>query len=209
MSQQSTASPQTQISIGGEVVTIYHIYLSIFSSTTIASAPLTREVLQAHTKRWEEQYRDTWHRRLKRMSAEVLPGAPVHKHLRPASSCTPPAHWPTARREEFYRSFAPNPPPPPGMNFQITTIPLPPIEEKSTPPTSTTDRSSAFTTVRPKAIPMRDLPAPIALSIQDHPSVIHTPSEPLVVPRLQWAHGAEPLALKHRSEALRLLPESA
>ncbi|RCN43560.1 hypothetical protein ANCCAN_10459 [Ancylostoma caninum] len=179
------------------------------ASTAMASVPLTREVLQAHTRRWEEQYRDTWHRRLKRMSAEVLPGAPAYKHMRPASSCTPPAHWSTSKREEFYRSLAPNPPPPPGMNFQITTIPLPPLEEKSTPPTSTTDRSSAFTAVQPKAIPVRDLPAPIALSIQDHPSVIHTPSEPLVVPRLQWAYGAEPLALKNHSAALHLLPESA
>ncbi|KAK6736950.1 hypothetical protein RB195_019568 [Necator americanus] len=178
-------------------------------SPTVASMPLTREVLQAHTKRWEEQYRDTWHRRLKRMSAEVLPGAPAHKHMRPASSCTPPAHWSASRREEFYRSLVPNPPPPPGMNFQITTIPLPPIEEKSTPPTSTTDRSSAFTAVQPKVIPMRDLPPPIVLSIQDHPSVIQTPSEPLVVPRLQWAYGAERLALKHHSEALRMVPESA
>ncbi|VDO28739.1 unnamed protein product [Haemonchus placei] len=82
-------------------------------STTTASIPLTREVLQAHTRRWEEQYRDTWHRRLKRMSAEVLPGAPAH-------NCTPPAHWPTAKREEFYRSLAPNPPPPPGINFQVS-----------------------------------------------------------------------------------------
>ncbi|KIH61044.1 hypothetical protein ANCDUO_08692 [Ancylostoma duodenale] len=197
------------------------------ASTAMASVPLTREVLQAHTRRWEEQYRDTWHRRLKRMSAEVLPGAPAYKHMRPASSCTPPAHWSASKREEFYRSLAPNPPPPPGMNFQvgrkssyllfrttfsqfqITTIPLPPLEEKSTPPTSTTDRSSAFTAVQPKAIPVRDLPAPIALSIQDHPSVIHTPSEPLVVPRLQWAYGAEPLALKNHSAALHLLPESA
>ena len=95
------------------------------------------------------------------------------------------------------------------LQFQITTIPLPPIEGKSTPPTSSTDRSSAFSAVQPKAIPVRDLPTPIALSIQEHSSVIHAPSEPLVVPRLQWAHGAEPLALKRCPEALRLLPESA
>nr|CDJ89253.1 Period circadian protein like protein 1 [Haemonchus contortus] len=183
--------------------------------STTASIPLTREVLQAHTRRWEEQYRDTWHRRLKRMSAEVLPGTPAHKHMRPASSCTPPAHWPTAKREEFYRSLAPNPPPPPGINFQITTIPLPPVDEKSTTPTSTTGRSSAFTTVAPKGIPLRELPTPIALSIQDHGSVIQMPSEPLIVPRevlnqrLQWAYGVEPSSLKQHTKALRLLHESA
>ncbi|VDO45916.1 unnamed protein product, partial [Heligmosomoides polygyrus] len=82
--------------------------------------------------------------------------------MRPASSCTPPVHWQASKREEFYRSLAPNPPPPPGINFQITTIPLPPVEEKSTPPTSTTDRSSAFTAVPPKAVPLRELPSPIA-----------------------------------------------
>ncbi|KAK6014375.1 hypothetical protein OSTOST_20243 [Ostertagia ostertagi] len=185
------------------------------TSGTTASIPLTREVLQAHTRRWEEQYRDTWHRRLKRMSAEVLPGAPAHKHMRPASSCTPPAHWPTAKREEFYRSLAPNPPPPPGINFQITTIPLPPVEEKSTTPTSTTDRSSAFTAVPPKGIPLRELPTPIALSIQEHGSVIQTPSEPLMVPRemlahrLQWAYAVEHPSLRQHTKALRLLPESA
>ncbi|KAK6059529.1 hypothetical protein COOONC_02843, partial [Cooperia oncophora] len=185
------------------------------TSSTTTAIPLTREILQAHTRRWEEQYRDTWHRRLKRMSAEVLPGAPAYKHMRPASSCTPPAHWPTAKREEFYRSLAPNPPPPPGINFQITTIPLPPVDEKSTTPTSTTDRSSAFTAVPPKGVPLRELPTPIALSIQEHGSVIQTPSEPLMVPRemlaqrLQWAYAMEPLSLKQHTKALRLLPESA
>ncbi|KAK5975988.1 hypothetical protein GCK32_009809, partial [Trichostrongylus colubriformis] len=183
---------------------------------TTASIPLTREILQAHTRRWEEQYRDTWHRRLKRMSAEALPGAPAHKHMRPASSCTPPAHWPTAKREEFYRSLAPNPPPPPGINFQITTIPLPPVEEKSTTPTSTTERSSAFTAVPPKGIPLRELPTPIALSIQEHgSSVIQSPCEPLMVPRemlnhrLQWAYAVDPASLRQHTKALRLLPESA
>ncbi|VDL74904.1 unnamed protein product [Nippostrongylus brasiliensis] len=137
------------------------------ASVRTASVPLTREVLQAHTRRWEEQYRDTWHRRLKRMSAEVLPGGPAHKHLRPASSCTPPAHWPIGKREEAYRNFAPNPPPPPGINFQ-----------------------------------------------EHNHSVIHMPSEPLVVPRemlhsrLQWA-AADPLKQHRRAQRLAVPPESA
>uniref|UniRef100_A0A158PAK7 Uncharacterized protein n=1 Tax=Angiostrongylus cantonensis TaxID=6313 RepID=A0A158PAK7_ANGCA len=171
-------------------------------SSTTASVPLTREILQAHTRRWEEQYRNTWQRRLKRISAETLHGGPIQKNLRPSSSRTLSVHWPTGKREDSHCNLTPNPPPPPGMNFQITTIPLPP-QEKSTPPTSVNEQYSAFTVVHPTVGPLREIPTSIALSIQNHGSVIQTPYD------LQWTYGSKPLPLKHHTEDSRLLPESA
>lgn len=171
-------------------------------SSTTASVPLTREVLEAHTRRWEEQYRDTWKRRLKRISAEALPGAPTKKNLRSLSSRTPSAHWPAGKLEDNC-NLSPNPPPPPGINFQITTIPLPPLEKKSTPPTSVNEQYSAFSAVHPTVGPLREIPTSIALSLQNHSSVIHTPYD------LQWTYGSKPLSLRYHTESLRLLPESA
>ena len=88
----------------------------------LPTVPLTREALQQHTRRWEEECRETWSRRLKRMSNDMLPEHPLAKQARPSTSSTPPVHWSQAQREEFYRSLAPNPPPPPGKNFQVETF---------------------------------------------------------------------------------------
>ncbi|VDM53994.1 unnamed protein product [Angiostrongylus costaricensis] len=133
-------------------------------SSTTASVPLTREVLQAHTRRWEEQYRNTWQRRLKRIS-----------NLRPSSSRTPSVDWPAWKRENSHCNLAPNPPPPPGMNFQVKNQVNLHIYRV----------------------------APIALSIQNHSSVIQTPYD------LQCTYGTKPLSLKHHTEDSRLLSESA
>ncbi|KJH44602.1 hypothetical protein DICVIV_09354 [Dictyocaulus viviparus] len=183
------------------------------SSPKVVPMPLTREVLQAHTRRLEEKYRDTWHRRLKRISSESLPDGPSQKNFRATPSRTPPTHWLAGKRENFC-NFPPNPPPPPGMNFQITTIPLPPLEENSTPPTSVTDQQSAFVSVHPKVIPFRKLQIPVISPMQSHSSVIQTTSERFAVscdaqnPRLHWAYGTKPLSLRQHKEGLRLLSES-
>ncbi|KAJ1359353.1 hypothetical protein KIN20_018052 [Parelaphostrongylus tenuis] len=87
--------------------------------------------------------------------------------------------------------------------FQITTIPLPPLEKKSTFHTSVNEQYSAFSIVHPTVGPLREIPTSIALSIQNHSSVIHTPYD------LQWAYGSKPSSLRHHTEGLRLLPESA
>uniref|UniRef100_A0A1I7XBP1 PAS domain-containing protein n=1 Tax=Heterorhabditis bacteriophora TaxID=37862 RepID=A0A1I7XBP1_HETBA len=172
-----------------------------------------------------DEYRDTWNRRLKRMSVDTLPGSPSSKQMRPSTSSTPPTHWTPAQREEYYRSLAPNPPPPPGKNFQITTVPLPSVDDKIAP-ISLLERQSAFTAVLPKSLPVRDLPAPIVLSIQEHPSVIQAPSDQQIMSkdllhpstsRLHWAYGrlgcvsspppAQPIKLA--TDALLMLHETA
>ncbi|CZR14476.1 Period protein homolog lin-42 [Caenorhabditis elegans] len=86
--------------------------------------PLTREALTLHTKRFEDEYKDTWCRRLKRLSDDV-PSSPPAKR-------TTPIHW-TSSSQNHYRTMAPAPPPPPGKNYQITYTPLDDLtDQKST-----------------------------------------------------------------------------
>lgn len=79
------------------------------------------------------------------------------------------------------------------LKFQITVIPLSddageqkvrrqshPTEKQ--PSTTRQSAFSAFTAVPPKTVPLRELPAPIRLSIQDTPSVIRNPTDPLAPP---------------------------
>ncbi|CAI2347188.1 unnamed protein product [Caenorhabditis sp. 36 PRJEB53466] len=96
------------------------------------TAPLTREALIQHTKRFEEEYKDTWCRRLKRLSDDVPSSPPPPtKQSRPVA--TAPVHWNMHQKQEFYRNLAPAPPPPPGKNYQITYTPLDdPTDQKST-----------------------------------------------------------------------------
>ncbi|CAD6196660.1 unnamed protein product [Caenorhabditis auriculariae] len=146
---------------------------------TTPSLPLTRELLIQHTKRWEEECKDTWNRRLKRLSDDLPCSPPPVKQHRPNVCATPPLHWTLAQKQEFYRSLAPNPPPPAGKNYQITYTPL--VDDPDLqPPRSDVENqvrpASAFTTVHPKLVPVKELPAPIRLSIAE--SVIQAPAEP-------------------------------
>ncbi|PAV73004.1 hypothetical protein WR25_13428 isoform B [Diploscapter pachys] len=83
-----------------------------------AKVPLTRETLLQHTKKWEEEYRDTWNRRLKRLSEDMcqLPGAPPAKQMRQSCSSTPPnphsSHTHTRRNPI-------NTAPAPANNYQV------------------------------------------------------------------------------------------
>jgi hypothetical protein len=92
--------------------------------------PLTRELLQQHTRKWEQEYRDNWKRRLaQKRPAEQADGllAPSSAKMFRDNAVHPPpsAHAPTrsehlpSKREDYYRSLGPNPPPPPGRNFQV------------------------------------------------------------------------------------------
>ncbi|CAL2035042.1 unnamed protein product [Caenorhabditis brenneri] len=93
--------------------------------------PLTREALTLHTKRFEDEYKDTWCRRLKRLSDDV-PSSPPAKQCRQSAA---PLHWSSApnQKTDYYRTMAPAPPPPPGKNYQITYTPLDdPTDQKST-----------------------------------------------------------------------------
>ncbi|EFO99118.1 CRE-LIN-42 protein [Caenorhabditis remanei] len=92
--------------------------------------PLTREALSLHTKRFEDEYKDTWCRRLKRLSDDV-PSSPPAKQSRPSGAT--PINWATHQKQDYYRTMAPAPPPPPGKNYQITYTPLDdPTDQKST-----------------------------------------------------------------------------
>uniref|UniRef100_A0A8R1IHE0 Uncharacterized protein n=2 Tax=Caenorhabditis japonica TaxID=281687 RepID=A0A8R1IHE0_CAEJA len=54
-------------------------------------------------------------------------------HFSDASNASAaPLHWNVQQKQEFYRSLAPAPPPPPGKNYQITYTPLDdPTDQKS------------------------------------------------------------------------------
>ncbi|ULU08848.1 hypothetical protein L3Y34_019815 [Caenorhabditis briggsae] len=106
-------------------------------------AQLTREALSLHTKRFEDEYKDTWCRRLKRLADDV-PSSPPAKQLRPSGPT--PIHWSaTNNQHQNYRSMAPNPPPPPGKNYQITYTPLDdPTDQKSTNTKSDVENSTVY-----------------------------------------------------------------
>uniref|UniRef100_A0A158Q752 PAS domain-containing protein n=1 Tax=Elaeophora elaphi TaxID=1147741 RepID=A0A158Q752_9BILA len=163
-------------------------------STDTAPAPampLTRELLQQHTRKWEQEYRDTWKKRLglKRSIQQTEFVVPVsskifressHKSAvtqnttamlpSPRSDC-----WPPMNKDDYYRSLGPNPPPPPGKNFQITSVPLP-------PPLPIEERRSAFVPLPSTAaspfpntskLP-RDISQPINLSLTGNIQQAHS-----------------------------------
>ncbi|EJD75498.1 abnormal cell lineage protein 42 [Loa loa] len=144
--------------------------------------PLTRELLQQHTRKWEQEYHDTWKKRLglKRSIQQTEFVVPVSSKIfresshRLALTQSAPAALPSPRsdcwapmnKDDYYRSLGPNPPPPPGKNFQITSVPLP-------PPLPTEERRSAFAPLPSTAaspfphtlkLP-RDISQPINLSL--------------------------------------------
>ncbi|MCP9262059.1 DNA topoisomerase [Dirofilaria immitis] len=121
----------------------------ISADVVTPAMPLTRELLQQHTRKWEEEYRDTWKKRfgLKRSIQQTEFTVPVSSKFFRESSHRPGVtqnisavlpssrsdYWPPMNKDDYYRSLGPNPPPPPGKNFQITSVPLPPalpIEER-------------------------------------------------------------------------------
>ncbi|GMS82989.1 hypothetical protein PENTCL1PPCAC_5164, partial [Pristionchus entomophagus] len=134
-------------------------------SNLAPSVPLTRETLMEHTRRYEAEYRATWSRRLsgalKRPFAfepAMLPttsaeapaasaAPPAAKQSRPSSGGPPPLEWTPAQREEYYRSQQ-NPAVPSGMNYQITSMPLPsPATVLAQQQQQAAARRSAFSTV--------------------------------------------------------------
>ncbi|GMT14355.1 hypothetical protein PFISCL1PPCAC_5652 [Pristionchus fissidentatus] len=118
------------------------------------SIPLTRESLMEHTRRYEAEYRATWSKRLsgalkRPLTIDMMPTtsgacevAPAPKLARPSSSGPAPIEWTPAQREEYYRSQQ-NPAVPAGMNYQITTVPLPSPKTVQ----QAAARRSAFSTV--------------------------------------------------------------
>ncbi|VDN02065.1 unnamed protein product [Thelazia callipaeda] len=173
---------------------------------TVAPAmPLTRELLQQHTRKWEQEYRDTWKKRLglKRSIRQAEFVVPVsskvfreNTHRSILTQNTPmnfsssrSEYWQPMNKDEYYRSLAPNPPPPPGKNFQITSVPLP-------PPLPVEEHRSAFVPLPPSVgsntentlkLP-RDLSQPINLSLSKH---IHQTSHPLLVAPVVVSNGME------------------
>uniref|UniRef100_A0A8R1XMB0 PAS domain-containing protein n=1 Tax=Onchocerca volvulus TaxID=6282 RepID=A0A8R1XMB0_ONCVO len=155
----------------------------ISADTVAPTMPLTRELLQQHTRKWEQEYRDTWKKRLglKRSIQQTEFVVPVSSkifressHKSSVTQGVPIAlpspksdYWTTSmNKDDYYRSLGPNPPPPPGKNFQITSVPLPPplpIEERRSafvPLPNTT--VSSFPNI--SKLP-RDLSQPINLSL--------------------------------------------
>lgn len=151
----------------------------VTTDTVAPAMPLTRELLQQHTRKWEQEYRDTWKKRLnlKRPIQQTEFVVPVSSKIfresnhRSAITLSAPATlplsrsdcWPTMNKDDYYRSLGPNPPPPPGKNFQITSVPLP-------PPLPIEERRSAFvplpsTTFSNTSKLPRDISQPINLSL--------------------------------------------
>uniref|UniRef100_A0A915PKS5 PAS domain-containing protein n=1 Tax=Setaria digitata TaxID=48799 RepID=A0A915PKS5_9BILA len=155
--------------------------------------PLTRELLQQHTRKWEQEYRDTWKKRLglKRSIQQTEFIVPVSSkifressHRSAVTQSAPGAlssprseYWPPMNKDEYYRSLGPNPPPPPGKNFQITSVPLPPplpIEERRSafvplPGSSSTTSPLPNTPKLP-----RDTSQPINLSLSGNMQQTHS-----------------------------------
>ncbi|CAG9529829.1 unnamed protein product [Cercopithifilaria johnstoni] len=161
------------------------------TDTAASAMPLTRELLQQHTRKWEQEYRDTWKQRLglKRSNQQTEFVVPVSSKIfresshrsaitqsisttlpSPRSDC-----WPPMNKDDYYRSLGPNPPPPPGKNFQITSIPLP-------PPLPTEEHRSAFVPLPNTAASQfsntsklpRDISQPINLSLSGNIQQTHS-----------------------------------
>uniref|UniRef100_F1KVW4 Period circadian protein n=1 Tax=Ascaris suum TaxID=6253 RepID=F1KVW4_ASCSU len=207
-----------------------HDDLNKIPSEVGPTMPLTRELLQQHTRKWEQEYRDTWKKRLtmKRSAQQNDFMVPVSakllrdNHQKPSATQSAPAAFPCSRpteywtpsdKDEYYRSLGPNPPPPPGRNFQITTIPL-------SPPLPVDEHRSAFVSVPPtfgymNAKCVRDLPQPINLSISEpvtpnmHSKLrTTTPQQYLSVIRNTATRPVsnEPLVIPAQPKQLRCLP---
>lgn len=132
-------------------------------SNLAPSVPLTRETLMEHTRRYEAEYRATWSRRLsgalKRpftfempttsgapaAAAPATEAPPAPKQARPSSG-PPPLEWTQAQREEYYRNQQ-NPSVPSGLNYQITSMPLPSPATVAAQQQHAAARRSAFSTV--------------------------------------------------------------
>ncbi|VBB27102.1 unnamed protein product [Acanthocheilonema viteae] len=161
------------------------------TDTATSAMPLTRELLQQHTRKWEQEYRDTWKKRfgLKRtiqqtefvvpVSSKIFRESSHRSAVAQSASATLPSPrsdcWPPMNKDDYYRSLGPNPPPPPGKNFQITSVPLPPplpIEERRSAfvPLPSTAASSFPNT--PKL--SRDLSQPINLSLTGNMQQTHS-----------------------------------
>ncbi|VDK28605.1 unnamed protein product [Gongylonema pulchrum] len=181
--------------------------------------PLTRELLQQHTRKWEQEYRDTWKKRLglKRPTQRISKlfqqtefTVPVSsKIFRDNSGCSKPTvtqsapaclsstrtdHWPTVNRGEYYRSLGPNPPPPPGRNFQITSVPLP-------PPLPIEDRRSAFVSLPITATTklFRDASQPINLSVTEQLQARGVPEPTSIATGTEGQPVFQPPPQQHRS----------
>uniref|UniRef100_A0A183VAH2 PAS domain-containing protein n=1 Tax=Toxocara canis TaxID=6265 RepID=A0A183VAH2_TOXCA len=191
--------------------------------------PLTRELLQQHTRKWEQEYRDTWKKRLsmKRsvqqndfvvpVSAKLFRDASQKPNIALSASgtfaCSKPAdYWTSSSKDEYYRSLGPNPPPPPGRNFQITSVPL-------SPPLPIDEHRSAFVSVPPTAVYMnaksiRELPQPINLSISESVTPVLPSSKLFTAPSQQYHSvirntpartpiNSEPLVIPAQPKSLR------
>ncbi|EJW73008.1 hypothetical protein WUBG_16085 [Wuchereria bancrofti] len=97
--------------------------------------------------------------------------------------------WPTMNKDDYYRSLGPNPPPPPGKNFQITSVPLP-------PPLPIEERRSAF-------VP---LPSTTFSNIPKLPRDISQPINLSLTGSMQQAHSAVAITTVTSGSAERHFP---
>uniref|UniRef100_A0A0N5AUG5 PAS domain-containing protein n=1 Tax=Syphacia muris TaxID=451379 RepID=A0A0N5AUG5_9BILA len=160
---------------------------------TTVRLPLTQEVLLQHTRFWEQEYKDTWRRRLNlkrciqqqnRNSYTVAQKLfkDCHNNCIPSqafnnilSSNSRNEWWNCKNKDDYYRSLGPNPTPPPGLNFQvrslelcfcsITSMPLPP--SILTDEHRSVDASQQTTSSEAKTKSLCELPQPINLCIND------------------------------------------